>query len=386
MLNMDSRRVFLKKSGCGLCLSALPSLNLTSTRSPRDQHSTVESFSQPPAFSVIPVIGDGKWIWNDPPKETGLLEPREFEVSVGMRFTGRGDASELYGSTVALTEFPEQKILDTKIENTNCEAKLANIADGVTQLQLYAPSLGDGQQAHAEAKFHVKLFKSYHGFDKTRFPEVQEKPKGKNPFTGNSPGIRISSPVKKLSRSLVDSLGSETHPWDISYRFYQWVRENIKGVPGKYTSVEQAIENRKGDCEERACTFIALCRSIGIPARQVWIPSHVWAEIALHDHDGKWHWIPIHTAAYSWFGWTGAHEVVLQKGDNIRLPGRRSALRLVDDWYRIKGRNPKREYTCEIRPVELEGESSGPGSRKKLPNGQWQSLDNSENRRFSRGR
>ena len=41
---------------------------------------------RPPAFSVTPVVGDGKWIWRDPPDETGYLEPREYEVSIGMQF------------------------------------------------------------------------------------------------------------------------------------------------------------------------------------------------------------------------------------------------------------------------------------------------------------
>ena len=50
---------------------------------------------------------------------------------------------------------------------------------------------------------------------------------------------------------------------------------------------------------------------------------HNWAEFYLLDEQGEGHWIPAHTAAYSWFGWTGAHELVIQKGDNIRPPHNR---------------------------------------------------------------
>ena len=379
---MDSRRDFLTKSGCGLCLNAFSSFTSASTLALTSRISTVESASRPPAFSVIPVVGDGKWIWNDPPEEIGLLEPREFEVNIGMRFTATGESSELYGTTVAPTAFPEQKILDSKLEMTNCEARLANISTGVTQLQLYSPFLSQDQSAQVLARFRLQIYKSHQGFDKSQFPEVQKKVKGSlSSFTGNSPGIKVTSlPVRKLVRELLPSTDSELHPWDVAHRFYKWVWKNIKGVPGKYTSVEEAIKSRKGDCEERACTFIAMCRAAGIPARQVWVPSHVWAEIALHDHDGAWHWIPVHTAAYNWFGWTGAHEVVFQKGDKIRLPGRSSAVRLVDDWYRIKGPNVKTEFTCEVRPVASNGDTPGPGIRKKLPNGQWRSLDSAKYR------
>ena len=147
--------------------------------------------------------------------------------------------------------------------------------------------------------------------------------------------------------------------------------ENIKGRPQNYTSVDAAIRHRVGDCEERAGVFIALCRAAGIPARLVWVPSHCWAEILLVDTRKKMHWIPVHTAAYSWFGWTGVHEVVLQKGDNIRIPQQRKKVRLVYDHFQCKGRKPKLEFTMSIKPVANSGKDAGPGAREKMPNGRW---------------
>ena len=382
-----SRRTFLAASG-GCCLGMFSSAKSKICWPANVDSVPINSACTPPAFSIIPVIGDGKWIWRDPPPEEGYLEPREFAVTVGMQFTASGDSTELYGTTVAPSELPEQKVLDSKIETSNCEARLEQLADGATQLQLYAPALADGMQAEAWAQFRLKVFKSHFGFDKTKFPQVQKAIRGSGKiFTGNSPGIKAtSSQVKRLVKSLTDSTDSEVHPWDLAYQFYRWVWKHIKGRPGKYTSVEAAIKSGVGDCEERACTFIAMCRAAGIPARQVWVPSHVWAEIALHDHDGIWHWIPVHTAAYNWFGWTGAHEIVLQKGDKIRPQGRTSSIRLLDDWYRIKGPRPKTQFTCEIKPIAAEGDEPGPGARKKLPDGQWQLLDAADYRRFVRDR
>ena len=112
---------------------------------------------------------------------------------------------------------------------------------------------------------------------------------------------------------------------------------------------------------------------------RVWVPSHVWAEIALHDEAGKWHWIPIHTAAYSWFGFTGAHELVLQKGDRVRLPRRSRTVRLIEDWYQLKGAKPKIEFISTIKSVE-----PGPGSRKKQADGQWTANTDSQYRRSMR--
>ena len=197
------------------------------------------------------------------------------------------------------------------------------LASGAGQLVLQAPEIVAGQVIGAIAHFRLQISKSYHGHEQEKFPSLQNEkklPKDFKRYTKNSPGIKVTSThVKQLYKSLING---SMHPWQQAEKFYTWVWENIEGVPGRYTSVDDAIKNKKGDCEERACTFIALCRAAGIPARQVWVPSHAWAEFGLHDEAGEFHWIPVHTAAYSWFGWTGVHELVLQKGDRIRIPAR----------------------------------------------------------------
>ena len=63
----------------------------------------------PPAFSVIPVVGDGKWIWKEPPAdETGYLEPREYSLSVGIELAGRGNAGQIKATTTFPVDCPEQ--------------------------------------------------------------------------------------------------------------------------------------------------------------------------------------------------------------------------------------------------------------------------------------
>jgi transglutaminase-like putative cysteine protease len=121
-----------------------------------------------------------------------------------------------------------------------------------------------------------------------------------------------------------------------------------------------------------AGVFVALCRSVNIPARLVWVPNHAWAEFYLTDHDGLGHWIPAHTACYSWFGFTGAHELVLQKGDRLIVPQRGRQPRLLDDWMRWSGTKPKVRYVAEINPEPaVAGGEAGPGARRKDEKGEW---------------
>lgn len=68
---------------------------------PRVQHFHGDS----PAYSVIPVVGDGKWIWTEPPADqTGYVEPRSFDVSIGVQLRGRGAAKQVKATTIRVWE------------------------------------------------------------------------------------------------------------------------------------------------------------------------------------------------------------------------------------------------------------------------------------------
>ena len=143
---------------------------------------------------------------------------------------------------------------------------------------------------------------------------------------------------------------------------------------GSYTNVIIALRDHVGDCEERAAVFVALCRAAEIPARLVWVPNHNWAEFYLADEKGEGHWIPAHTSCYSWFGWTGVHELVLQKGDSIRIPELPKPQRLLEDWLRRSGTKPEARYFAYLRPLppkESENSDPGPGERSKSAGGEW---------------
>jgi hypothetical protein len=258
------------------------------------------------------------------------------------------------------------------------------LTDGAGQLFVRG-RLAKGQQARARARFRITLSKQYQGFERDQFPaEQKEVPKEvRGGFLQDSPGIQTrAEPVRELAKQLSEGA---THPWDIAQKFAHWIPRNIRPQIGSYTSVLTALKNRLGDCEEMAAVFVALCRCVGIPARLVWIPNHNWAEFYLVDHDGAGHWIPVHTACYFWFGWTGAHELVLQKGDRVETPERRGAERLLTDWVRYMGRAPNTRYVGNLKPLPPSaGADAGPGARSKNETGDWQVVGTHELDRYVR--
>jgi len=258
-----------------------------------------------------------------------------------------------------------------KIETDGCAATIRQLSPEAGQLFMSAQAIARGQLISAVAHFRITLTKEYRGFEKEQFSVEQKFPKEFcKLYMYDSPGIQTR---QRMVRDLASEIsGQLDHPWDKAKAFHDWVWKNIKAERGYYTSVIEAIRNRVGDCEERAAVFVALCRVSGIPARLVWVPNHNWAEFCLRDNDGEPHWIPSHTSAYSWFGWTGAHELVLQKGDSISIPEKRKPLRLLADWVQWQGARPSARYHGELKPIASQpSEDAGPGARRKDEKGEW---------------
>ncbi|HWC90491.1 MAG TPA: transglutaminase domain-containing protein [Pirellulales bacterium] len=382
------RRNFLKLvAGGGTIGGAASSFGRTSLRdfALHDSALRRDAGPAPPAFSVIPVVGDGHWIWNEPPAdETGYLEPRSYSLDIGIELEGLGEADSLLATTPVPVEHPEQKIEEFHVETEGCEATVRELAAGMGQLLLSADSLAQGAVARAIVHYKLTLFKQSFNYERDQFP-AQQKPAAelRKAYLQDSPGIQTGSKqVRTLAAELCEGL---THPWDKARRFAEWIPKNIRPQIGSYTSVTAALDRRLGDCEEMSAVFVALCRSIGMPARLVWVPNHNWAEFYLVDSAGAGHWIPAHTACYAWFGWTGAHELVLQKGDRVLCPEQHKRVRLLEDWMQYGGRKPRAMYVAELTPQPpADGGDAGPGHRIKDAKGEWALVGDHELDRYLR--
>jgi hypothetical protein len=349
----------------------------------------LESCTQLPAtHSLIPVVGDGKWIWAEPPKDqTGYLEPRTYELNIGVELKGEGNATGIRASTPVPTAHPEQTIDDVRIETEGCQATIQSLGEGSAQLVLAAPNIGRGQIVRALARYRLTIKKQYQGFGRDRFPATQPAPPAdiRKLYLHDSPGIQTSSSeVRKLSAELCGT--SQSHPWDVAQSLCRWGSEHIKPKRGPFIGVVNALRRRTGDCEEFAGVFVALCRSIDIPARLVWVPNHNWAEFYLTDVEGKGHWIPVHTSCYSWFGWTGVHELVIQKGDRLSVPHDSKLQRLIPDWAQWSGKKPMLRFIADLNPLSPAGHSddAGPGARSKHDSGEWKLVGDHPLQRYMR--
>jgi hypothetical protein len=83
----------------------------------------------------------------------------------------------------------------------------------------------------------------------------------------------------------------------------------------------------------------------------VWVDGHQYAEFYLEDADGAGHWYPVQSAGTRAFGEMPTPKVILQKGDNFRVPERRrERLRYASDYTLLLAEprfKPKVQYIRE---------------------------------------
>ena len=111
-------------------------------------------------------------------------------------------------------------------------------------------------------------------------------------FLGSSAYIQTGHP--EIRAKALEILAGETNSWRAAKQLNQWVYTAItdKELSGGYNSSLTTLGSRSGDCTEHTVLFIALARSVGIPARicsglifsQDAFYYHFWPEVYV----GRW--------------------------------------------------------------------------------------------------
>ncbi len=86
-------------------------------------------------------------------------------------------------------------------------------------------------------------------------------------FLKSSVYIQAEHPA--IRAKAVQILDGETNSWEAAAKLCEWVHANIsdKNLQTGFGSSLQTLESLEGDCTEHTVLFIALARSVGIPAR-----------------------------------------------------------------------------------------------------------------------
>lgn len=187
--------------------------------------------------------------------------------------------------------------------------------------------------------------------DTSIFRMPKKRLKATRSYLGESPEISFrDTKVKKLAKSIFDV---EQSDWVKIEGLYDWVRDNIEERAIKSQGSVATFRNKFGSSEDRCGLFIALCRANKVPARMVFYDGGQYAEFFLVDNKEQGHWFPCKISGIREFGEIGEPKVILQKGDNYRVPGEKKKLKFVPAKAEMQGSKPRQlKFAREPLPAD----------------------------------
>lgn len=259
----------------------------------------------------------------------------KWDFGVEVTATG-GPVTGIVATLPVPMDWPEQKVTIVA-ENVSAKTKVSYrvLDNAVKQMQVNIPKLADGETARAIITFEVEKHWIEQP-DSTAGLKVPKSSRELAKFLGPSPYIESNDPKIKLVAA--NEAQNDAEPWQQAHQLFTWTRANVKyKFAEAIKPAVAALEDGEGDCEELSSLFIALCRARKIPARAVWVPGHTYPEFYLEDSDGGGHWYPCQAAGEAPdFGSMPENRPILQKGDNLRLPGEREPQRYAKQTLKAK--------------------------------------------------
>ncbi|HAK47448.1 MAG TPA: transglutaminase [Spirochaeta sp.] len=235
---------------------------------------------------MLVLIGLKILVWNY--TLDSIIPQQSYSVSVNMNFSGNGE-------DLVVRMFLPKSTDRQKIAEETIIAERMNFSRESTPLF----DRGDWSSFNAVDDFSIKI--NYKAAIRPIRYEIdpsislqQSLPENMEPFLADTPSIQVSSPeISNLARELA---GSETSLLNILGSIHDYVYAlGVKPFKGT-TDALTAMKLEEASCNGKSRLFVALARSLGIPARLVGgiildtgtkRTSHQWLEIYIGGY-----WVP----------------------------------------------------------------------------------------------
>ena len=298
----------------------------------------------------------------DPKKpvgESGAIGPAldvkvvsRYVVGVKIRAVG-GPVAGLSGTFAIPTDWDDQQVKPVT-EDISKQVRQHSMRSGdcnTKQVVFSVPQLNVGETANILYTFEITSQSSSKAPTDTAGLVIPKALKGEvRKYLQPSPQIEVANPkVKAFTKEATD--GKET-AWEQVNGIYDAVREKIRLDTSKIKGAALALKDGAGSDDDYASIFVACCRAHKVPARVLFIPDATQAEFYLEDAEGKGFWFPVVLKGEKAFGFRPTATVILQRGDNIRVPEAKDPQRFLAEHLTGKGNTGGKPQVEFVRKFE----------------------------------
>ncbi len=271
------------------------------------------------------------------PGAPGYHSPSTFHWQVGLSITPTsGPCAGIFATIPLPSSWPEQEVeMVDRMASTQVSAvKFRNLASAVPQALVAIPQIAAGQTAEVTMTYKITKQAIRCPADPNCLACSTSMPAAVRKHLATSPGIEPRATMVRAQALKIDD--KKRPAWERVTAICDWVRDNIECREGQRHGSVVTLREGWGQKEDLSSLFIALCRSLQIPSRTVWVPDHNYAEFYLQDPNGKGHWFPCELVGGRSFGERTSRQPILQRGDLFRVPEKKVPQRYVAEHLSVK--------------------------------------------------
>jgi len=275
-----------------------------------------------------------------------------YQVGVRIRAVG-GPVAGLTGTFAIPAEWDDQQVKQVE-ENISPHVRQHSTRTGdcnLKQIVFSVPQLAAGETATCLYTYEVtSQSPSKPPADTSALVIPKNPPREVKKFLLPSPQIEITNP--KIKAFAKEATEGKATAWEQVAAIYEAVRTKVKVENDKLKGAVNTLRDGMGAEEDVAAVFVACCRAHKVPARTLFVPDSCHAEFYLEDADGKGLWFPVVIDGDKAFGHRPQATIILQRGDNVRVPELKEPQRFVAEHLTGKGNTGGRPEVEFVRRVE----------------------------------
>ncbi len=251
--------------------------------------------------------------------------------------TGRSSVKGMLVTIPVPTDWPEQKvtIVEENLPPSIRDVQYRDVEQCVKQLVAKIPSIPANELVEMTVIFQVTTQQINGPTDTTMFKIPNPVPREVRDFLGVSPQISFRN--AKFRAQVKEITAGKDSAWQQVQSIADWIRDNIEYREAETTDTLSTFRKKQGGAEDLVGLFVAMCRAHKVPARMVWVEGHQYAEFLLVDAAGGGHWFPCQIAGIPEFGSISEPRIILQKGDNIKVPEKSERQKFVAEFVTASG-------------------------------------------------